>query len=291
MEMRAISGKKPPPYTRASESACRAKRAAGTAVTDFFSQYQVERGRIVSGSITARDLLPQPHLEPRVTPFSALHDTWQFSRLVHAMLRQGEPPIRTIIDLGAGSSIPTIYALLCTEGCHVRVQAIDTDEAALGVSRSNVEASGLSDRYEFIHAEMIAWLSTQSLERYTGVVANPPYLPVPSGTTDPRYAPVDGGEDGTKYLAHILQHPMPIGTYLALEWCSLSHPERVIALIEQGFDVVHVQANDIDRGIYTEDPHLKPHLLRQHKRGEAALIINEDGSLGWTFIGTVLRKR
>lgn len=264
---------------------------AGEILTSFFERHAARRGGIVAGSVVARDLIPAPHPEPSVTPFAALHDTLQFSEIVCEMLRHDAGRIHRIIDLGAGSSVPTIRALLTYPTNQARVDAIDISEAALAVSRENVQRYGLQGRYQFHHGEMLAILSRLEISTGVGIAANPPYLPVPTDTTDPYFQPVDGGEDGTKYLAAILQYPMPVGTYLALEWCSLSNPHRVVELIEAGFEIVYVQANDTHKGLYTEHPTLKSHLLRQHKRGAVALVLNEDDTIGWTFIGTVLRKR
>lgn len=259
---------------------------------DFLTKHNAIRGVVEPGMVTVVDLLPKSFDPPKVTKFAALHDTFLFARLVSRMVSLAGPKgINTILDMGAGSSVPTIRALLENPNCSAKVIAEDIDPNALAVSRINVNKYQLAGRYEFKEGDMLRVLKKTKIGKNWAVVANPPYLPIPKGTKDPYYRPVDGGPDGIKYLTAILKHPMPAGTYVALEWSSLSNPIYIVSLIEDRYEVLYVQAYDIFYGLYTENLLLKPYLIRQGELGKVALTIGEGGKLGWMFVGTVLRRR
>jgi hypothetical protein len=258
----------------------------------FLERHNSLRGTIAANTVSPRDLMPETVPVPELTPFSALHDTFLFSKLVGEMLALTSPRhIRTLYDLGAGSSVPSLRALVEHPQFETSIIAVEFDPHAIRVSERNAVTYGQRLRYSFQEIDMLEFLRQTEVPADAAIIANPPYLPVPKDLRDPLFLPVDGGMDGTKYLAEILTHPMPSGTLLALEWCSLSNPVKLIELIESGYEVVYVQAYDIPFGLYTEDPALKPHLLYNGENNLSVFSINEIGKLSWTFIGTVLRRK
>lgn len=265
---------------------------AGKVLQEFLDRYSARRGQIQPGVVTCRDLVSENYPEPEITIFAAHHDTLLFTEVIRQMLTiAGAGGIDEIHDLGAGSSIPTIAPLLERPDMPIRVTAVDIDADALAISRRNALKYGFADRYTYIQSDMLEYLRNMQLTARMAVAANPPYLPVPQGVRDTSFVSVDGGIDGTKYIEAVLGHPFPVGTYLALEWSSLSNPAFIIAIIERSFEVLYAQAIDIPYGIYTEREPLKRHIVEQYSAGKAAIARDSAGRIGWSFVGTVLRKK
>jgi len=265
---------------------------AHSVLAQFFDQHHAVRGTIARGHITPTDLLPLGHVTPRLTRFAAHHDTWLFSKVVGVVAEHASRSgVTSITDLGAGSCIPTIRACLEHPQYTGRVTCVDIDDDALKIGAENVTTYQLAPRYTFVRNDMLDYLDRNSIATHSALVANPPFLPVPPGSDDPYFLPVDGGPDGTHYLRAILTSALPVGTLVGLEWSSLSNPAAVIGMMQAFYDVLYVQAFDIDAGIYTEAPRLRPYIEAQAARGLAVVNPPADGLMGWTFIGTVLRKK
>jgi len=199
---------------------------AERALKQFLARHDAVQGTIDPKSVTDADLMPAEFARPQCSSFAAKYDTLLYSQLIDKLLKHVFPgQVRTLLDLGAGSSIPTLRALL-THPLHedIHVTAVDCDLDALAVSTQNVTLYGLEDRYSFQQGDILRYLSDLRVPPESAIVSNPPFLPVADDVTDPRYTPADGGVDGTKYLAAMLKHPMPVGTHVVLEWSSLSHP-------------------------------------------------------------------
>jgi release factor glutamine methyltransferase len=77
----------------------------------------------------------------------------------------------TVVDVGTGSG--AIAVAIAAHEHRVRVIALDSSRDALAVAESNALASGVADRIEFRHGDLLAPIT----ERVDIVCANLPYLP------------------------------------------------------------------------------------------------------------------
>lgn len=115
------------------------------------------------------------------------------------------PKDSVFADLCAGSGCIAVSLLARRPDC--RAVALDLSTDALRFARKNAELNGVSDRIEFINADLLD-PSTPTLlgvSRFSAIISNPPYIP--SRTVDeldpelffePRMA-LDGGEDGLTF--------------------------------------------------------------------------------------------
>jgi release factor glutamine methyltransferase len=77
----------------------------------------------------------------------------------------------TVVDVGTGSG--AFAVAIAAHEHRVRVIALDSSRDALAVAESNALASGVADRIEFRHGDLLAPIT----ERVDIVCANLPYLP------------------------------------------------------------------------------------------------------------------
>lgn len=119
--------------------------------------------------------------------------------LVDRVLREiamDEPT--TVLDLGTGSGCLAIT--LAAERPLLHVTAVDVSSKALKIAEINAKNLGVSDRITFLCSD---WLKDVPMNRYDGIVSNPPYikrdvvdrLDDSVRLFDPAVA-LEGGEDG-----------------------------------------------------------------------------------------------
>ena len=139
-------------------------------------------------------LIPRPETEHLVEAVVA----WVMERYLApdetAPLGQG----LHILDLGTGCGNIAISLLLILPGAFVT--AVDLNEEAVGLARSNAAALGVDNRLELSCGRF--WHSIKDNEKFHVIVSNPPYIPTPALATLPvdvtyesRLA-LDGGQDG-----------------------------------------------------------------------------------------------
>lgn len=248
--------------------------------------------------ITPRDILYFKGSVPELSRFNANGDTLQYGDLLSQALKKVPPgDIDDLIDFGAGSSAPTMKALLENpDHSNVHVTAIDVDSAALEISSRNATRFGLEERFHFVQQDLIAYLRRHIFALRTFFGGNVPYLPTPeslsNSTVASSYNPVDGGSDGTKYLEAILtSHKIPSGSYVALSWSSLTNLTRMMEWIERGYDWIYLQAFVTPFGAYTGSDKMLPYLIEQKKLGNVVFFTDSVGRHYYILIGAILKKR
>jgi len=267
--------------------------AAEKAFLSFLNVHQAQSGEIREDELTLDNIAPGMSHRVQLTKFTALDDTLLFSRLISKLLEYLPPPIASIlVDIGAGSSIPTLRALLeHREHSRLQVVAVDNDTEAISISERNAAAYNLSERYTFISDDVGHFLSNWNILGNQAIVANLPYLPTPQYVADNKYAAVNGGPDGTRYIEALLTHSIPEDTLIAIQWSSLSNPLKIIEMIKQSFEVLYLMAYRAPFGTYTGSPALFPHLQSQRLKGQSVFTTDSQGNNHFTFVGTILRRR
>lgn len=133
-----------------------------------------------------------------------------------------------IAELTSGSGLVGLH-LLRVERNSVLL-GLDVDAGAATTATENASFLGLTDRARFKCADLWSTSTTEMLlaDRPHLIVCNPPYIPEPPGE---RLAMEAGsGADGTAHLLcalRIVRRVKPRA--LALSWCSLSDPARIVA--------------------------------------------------------------
>ncbi len=158
-----------------------------------------------------------------------------------------EPGVR-VLDVGTGSG--NIALALVHHAANVRVTGLDVSEAAVERSRSNAARLKM-DRVDFIRADVFDPASVR--ERFTMVVANPPYVARDEFETlmpevrlfEPREALIDehNGSGFLRKLApRVKELLQPAGIFL----CEIGHGQEQVArevVARAGFSVVTVHAD------------------------------------------------
>lgn len=225
----------------------------------------------------------------RLTHFNDIYDTLLYSKTIAEALKR-DSTIEEVIDFGAGSSISTLLAI--KETSHkAHVTAVDIDPEALEISRFNAELLGLINQYNFHLGPMENFLETKYLGlQKTLIVSNPPYIATPPEMSGYHLLPINGGEDGCRYIMDFLRKDYPRNTTLALFWGSLCNPSIVVPAILERYEVIHAHAVKIHFGHYTSLPEVKDHLYKLKEDGRVSFDCTDQGEVQ-IVIGTILRPR
>ena len=138
-----------------------------------------------------------------------------------------------ICDLGTGSGVMAIS--LALELPDAAVVACDIDQRVLNVARRNAAMHGMSERIEFVEADMTSDADVQALGTFDIVVSNPPYIP--NGRLDHELEPevseweprraLDGGDDGMRILEplirqlpRLLNARRPSAAFIEIDHCA-----------------------------------------------------------------------
>lgn len=253
-------------------------------LNEFLSRHVNHIPDLTNKSIEETGLLNEVSSHFELTQFHDLYDTLLYSRLIGEAIERHPHPER-IIDFGAGSSLPTLVALSKINS-EIPVTAVDVDPEALKISCENAENFHLSHRYDFVQSKMEDF---DLKDPNTIIVSNPPYIPAPQEAHDYRFLPVNGGEDGTKYLLRFLERDYPENTLLALFWGSLTNPSRIIPMINERFEVLYVNAARVHFGEYTSCPVIKGHLEKLLDEGRVAYEKDPEKGEVQIVLGTILR--
>lgn len=210
-------------------------------------------------------LLKGDKIPYRLSQFNDPYDTLIYSRLIAKAILLSENP-ELIVDLGCGSSLPTLMAREQTER-DIEVMSVDLDPHALDVSRENAEVFGATDSYQFIEGNLETILPVIKKRKGTIIVSNPPYIATPPDLKRHEYLPIDGGPDGSDYLKAILNESYPQDTTLALLWGSLTNPRDIIPAIESRYEIIHFEAYRIHFGHYTSQKEIRNYLEQLRSEG------------------------
>jgi release factor glutamine methyltransferase len=175
-------------------------------------------------------------------------------RLVEAALEAlADNPQSSVLDLGTGSG--AIAIAIAHNAPLVRVTATDVSPAALEISRENARVHGLSNRIDFIRADLFRVVGGGTpIGRFNLIVSNPPYiaegeidsLAPEVSAHEPRFA-LAGGPDGLEFHRRIAAgaraHLLPEGMVL-VEIGEGQGPAVVEIFKQAGFSVVSV-LNDL----------------------------------------------
>jgi len=115
----------------------------------------------------------------------------------------------TFLDLCTGSGCIAISTLAARKDC--TADAVDIVD--LDIARINAEANGVSDRVNFIQAD----IKTFKADSYDIIVSNPPYIRsdvIPTLDLNDPYIALDGGSDGMDFYRLILNRYKPKHYYI-----------------------------------------------------------------------------
>jgi hypothetical protein len=261
----------------------------------MFQEYIFSRLPLLSDlthkSLSETGLLHEGLPSLKRTQFDDIYDTLLYSRLIEKAL-QMNPEVKTIVDLGSGSSIPTLLAMKTSGRDDLNTIAVDIDPNAHEIGSENARSLGLIKSFVFYKEameealEILAPYGSQTL-----IVSNPPYVAAPEHLNEYFFMPVNGGIYGDDYLMKILRRSYESGTNLAFLWGSLTSPQELLPLLEENFEVLHHEAHRIHFGNYTKSEPLRSYLYRMRDQG---LIYFEDtideGEVQFVF-GTIIKKK
>jgi hypothetical protein len=140
-------------------------------------------------------------------------------------------PLR-IAELTSGSGLIGLQLLRIERNS--TLLGLDVDASAAGIASNNADLLGLSRRVRFARADVRSRNAESLLvrEKPQLVVCNPPYVPEPTGEKLAMEA--GAGADGTAYVMRALELArITKPRAIALSWCSLSDPERVVQEAER----------------------------------------------------------
>jgi methylase of polypeptide subunit release factors len=268
------------------------QQLSGLTARDLFTDL-LERRRVPVADISDVPVEETEFYHPLVrelefTHFNDIYDTLIYSRLIARALRLC-PGATRVVDFGAGSSIPTLLALKETAR-EIETLAVDVDPEAISVGARNAHHLGLGDRYTFKLADMEGVLRSSTLKRGGDlIVSNPPYIAVPPAELGRHFVPIDGGPDGCRYLRELINQDYPSGTGLALLWGSLTCPQEILPIIEERYELLHLEAWRVHFGEYTSAAVVERYLERMNEEGQVYFERDADGQARQLVLGMVLR--
>ncbi len=180
-------------------------------------------------------------------------------------------PLR-IAELTTGSGLVGLHLLKIEHGS--RLAALDVDPGAVQTARGNAGTLGLHDRAEFDCIDLWSDATANMLGAYGPnlLICNPPYVPEPPDWSLELEA--GAGEDGTAHLMRTIELAEKVKPRaMALSWCSLSDPGRVVRQAEEsGYVLNSLFVVAIADGEYSG-------MVHEHLRSLPHAYINESDEL------------
>lgn len=163
------------------------------------------------------------------------NDSW----LLMSLLDETNPHGDLCLDLGAGSGILGLYALL-NNHCE-RVVFVDVHEDAAETVRANIELNRVVNTIILLSDDVA--LREGSVEI---VLANPPYLPI----QDSNYVDIatEGGVKGYETVLYFIEYASRVLTgngLLYIVYSSFTNPDIVLKQLEiSGFSIKYTRSKD-----------------------------------------------
>ena len=200
----------------------------------------------------------------RFTSFFSPEDTLLCAVASEAALSRARSPRRAngwipdpmrIAELTTGSGLVGLYLLLLEH--ESRLAGLDVDPTAVSIAARNARLVGASNRARFDCADLWSDTTVAALTAYRPhlVICNPPYVPEPPGGKLEIEA--GAGPDGTAHLMRTIELADKVRPRsIALSWCSLSDPGRVIREAESiGYSLNSLFVVAIADGEYSGSVH------------------------------------
>jgi hypothetical protein len=192
-----------------------------------------------------------------------------------------------LAELTTGSGLVGIRLLLIDE--NTRLLGLDVDHRACTIAEENVKLLGLERRGWFECEDIWSDSAVATLIAYDPnvLICNPPYIPEPP---EELLEPEAGaGTDGTAHLIRTIELASVVRPQtLALSWCSLSDPARVIESAgEAGYLLDSLFVVAIADGEYSGSvrDYLRslPHAYL-NEESDTVATIGPDGSARFTYL-------
>jgi methylase of polypeptide subunit release factors len=210
--------------------------------------------------------------------------------LTEGCLKAGNAQL--LLDLGTGSGIPLFSALLKSK-TNIRAIGVDNDSFGLQIARENLRLFPELQQIELVHADISTFLQNHEADLNSKSVllcSNPPYLPCPEGLAS-EYDSVNGGRDGTFFLEILLTQSYSPSSILAIQWGSVSNPEKIFSIIKQGFEIEYLQACELPFGKYSVSKPINGHLHDLRTKSKSAFFGPVGGDQSQLVFGALLRPK
>lgn len=132
-----------------------------------------------------------------------------------------------IVELTTGSGLVGLHLLLVESGS--RLTGLDVDPTATDIAARNARLLGLAKRTRFECADLWSDSTVETLRDAAPdlMICNPPYVPEPE--EEKLKIEAGAGPDGTAHLMRTIELAADLRPKaLALSWCSLSDPAKVL---------------------------------------------------------------
>jgi hypothetical protein len=201
-----------------------------------------------------------------------------------------------IMELTSGSGLVGLHLL--RQDADATLLGLDIDERAATIAGQNAVSLGLEARARFATSDL--W-SPSTLELLRAelpqlLVCNPPYVPEPPGMC--MQIEAGAGPHGTAHLLRALELARDIQPdALALSWCSLADPARVMAAAAAaGYELTALFVAAIADGEYSGSVHSYLRELGDcyiNEQPETLSILGPDGSarFGYLLLAGAFAKR
>ncbi len=148
------------------------------------------------------------------------------ARLPRRLDGRSPEPLR-IAELTTGSGLVGLHLLRLESGS--TLAGFDVDAKAIDAALSNARTLGVFGRTRFECTDLWSGATESLLHSYAPhlLICNPPYVPEPTGTKLKLEA--GAGADGTAHLLRTIELAAAGNSRaMALSWCSLSDPARIV---------------------------------------------------------------
>lgn len=200
----------------------------------------------------------------RFTAFFSPEDTLLCACASEAALAHARPQRRMskwsrnsmcIVELTTGSGLVGLHLLLVESGS--RLTGLDVDPAATEIAARNARLLGLAKRARFECADLWSESTAAALHEASPdlIICNPPYVPEPE--QERLKIEAGAGPDGTAHLMRTIELAGELRPRaLALSWCSLSNPAKVLrAAAAAGYELNSLFVVAIADGEYSGSVH------------------------------------